>query len=77
MNKIKILIVEGDEIQIKILENYLDKNNNIEIKHITIDNYKNKIIADLLHNLGLSSKISGYKYLTKALELLIKNNEKV
>lgn len=76
MNKIKILIVEGDEIQIKILENYLDKNNNIEIKHITIDNYKNKIIADLLHNLGLSSKISGYKYLTKALELLIKNDEK-
>ncbi len=76
MNKIKILIVEGDEVQIKILENYLDKKNNIEIKHITIDNFQNKMIIDLLHNLGLSSNINGYKYLIKALELLMKNDEK-
>ena len=51
MNKIKILIVEGDEVQIEILENYLCDNNDINIKHITTETYK-KYLTKLLRNLG-------------------------
>lgn len=76
MNKIKILIVEGDEIQIREFEEYLADNNNIEIKHIAIDIYKKEVIIKLLHNLGISSNINGYKYIFKAIELLIKEDEK-
>lgn len=71
MNKIRILVVEGDEVQIKILENYLNKNNNIEIKQITEDYYKKNVIKDLLHNLGVPSNLKGYWYIIKAIELLI------
>lgn len=76
MNKLKILIVEGDEVQIRKFVNYLDDNKNIEIKYLTIDTYKKKTITNLLHNLGISSNINGYKYIIKAIELLIKNDEK-
>lgn len=75
MNKIRILVVEGDEVQIKILENYLNKNNNIEIKQITEDYYKKNVIKDLLHNLGVPSNLKGYWYIIKAIELLIIKKE--
>lgn len=75
MNKIRILVVEGDEFQIKILENYLNENNNIEIKQITQEYYKKNIIKDLLHNLGVPSNLKGYWYIIKAIELLIIKKE--
>ena len=75
MNKIRILVVEGDEVQIKILENYLNENKNIEIKQITQEYYKKNIIKDLLHNLGVPSNLKGYWYIIKAIELLIIKKE--
>ena len=75
MNKIRILVVEGDEFQIKILENYLNENKNIEIKQITQEYYKKNIIKDLLHNLGVPSNLKGYWYIIKAIELLIIKKE--
>ena len=76
MNKIRILVVEGNEFQIKILENYLNENKNIEIKQITQEYYKKNIIKDLLHNLGVPSNLKGYTYIVKAIELLIIKKEK-
>lgn len=75
MNKIRILVVEGNEFQIKILENYLNENKNIEIKQITQEYYKKNIIKDLLHNLGVPSNLKGYWYIIKAIELLIIKKE--
>jgi len=75
MNKIKILIVEGDEVQIEILENYLCDNNDINIKHITAETYKKYLIINLLHNLGVPSNINGYGYIRKAIELIISKEE--
>ena len=75
MNKIRILVVEGDEFQIKILEKYLNEKKNIEIKQITQEYYKKNIIKDLLHNLGVPSNLKGYWYIIKAIELLIIKKE--
>lgn len=79
MDKIRIFIVEGDEFQIKILEDYLCENDNIEIKRISSNTNKKNIITDLLHNLGVPSNIKGYEYIVKAVELIInsRNNKMI
>ena len=74
MNKV-IIIVEGDEVEIEKLKYYLN-NRNIKVKHKTNEIYKKSVVTSLLHNLGVPSNIKGYRYIVKAIKLIIIKREK-